>query len=117
MEAVMLSRNNIHEKLRKMEPQKQRFSIRKFTIGVASVLIGLTFMGINSQTVNASANSTATTDSQTSGSTGGTTDITENKAKDDIALSDSDKSKWKNETNSTSIDYKALKDKVNELKP
>ena len=53
MEAVMLSRNNIHEKLRKMEPQKQRFSIRKFTVGVASVLIGLTFMGINSQTVNA----------------------------------------------------------------
>ena len=49
----MLSRNNIHEKLRKMEPQKQRFSIRKFTVGVASVLIGLTFMGINSQTVNA----------------------------------------------------------------
>ena len=53
MEAVMLSRNNIHEKLLKMEPQKQRFSIRKFTVGVASVLIGLTFMGINSQTVNA----------------------------------------------------------------
>ena len=53
MEAVMLSRNNIHEKLRKMEPQKQHFSIRKFTVGVASVLIGLTFMGINSQTVNA----------------------------------------------------------------
>ncbi|MGM9958643.1 MAG: YSIRK-type signal peptide-containing protein, partial [Erysipelotrichaceae bacterium] len=49
----MLSRNNIHEKLRKMEPQKQHFSIRKFTVGVASVLIGLTFMGINSQTVNA----------------------------------------------------------------
>ena len=53
MESIMLSRNNIHEKLRKMEPQKQRFSIRKFTVGVASVLIGLTFMGINSQTVNA----------------------------------------------------------------
>ncbi|MGN8813718.1 YSIRK-type signal peptide-containing protein, partial [Lactobacillus amylovorus] len=59
MEAVMLSRNNIHEKLRKMQPQKQRFSIRKFTVGVASVLIGLTFMGINSQTVNAE-----TTDSE-----------------------------------------------------
>ncbi|MGN8970917.1 MBG domain-containing protein, partial [Lactobacillus amylovorus] len=55
----MLSRNNIHEKLRKMQPQKQRFSIRKFTVGVASVLIGLTFMGINSQTVNAE-----TTDSE-----------------------------------------------------
>ncbi len=53
MEAVMLSKNNIHEKLRKIEPQKQRFSIRKFTVGAASVLIGFTFMGINSQTVNA----------------------------------------------------------------
>ena len=42
----MLSKNNYHEKLRKMEPRKERFSIRKFSIGVASVLIGFGFMSM-----------------------------------------------------------------------
>ena len=49
----MVSKNNYSEKMRKIRPQKQRFSIRKFTVGVASVLIGLTFMGINNQEVQA----------------------------------------------------------------
>ena len=47
----MLSKNNYKEKLRKMEPRKERFSIRKFSIGAASVLIGFFFMGIESQNV------------------------------------------------------------------
>ena len=38
----MLSRNNYQEKIRKMENKKERFSIRKFSIGAASVLIGFT---------------------------------------------------------------------------
>ncbi|OYS06484.1 Rib/alpha-like domain-containing protein, partial [Lactobacillus johnsonii] len=42
----MLSKNNYHEKLRKMEPRKERFSIRKFSIGAASVLIGFSFMSM-----------------------------------------------------------------------
>ncbi|MCR1915140.1 YSIRK-type signal peptide-containing protein [Lactobacillus johnsonii] len=49
----MLSKNNYKEKLRKMEPRKERFSIRKFSIGAASVLIGFFFMGIKSQNVHA----------------------------------------------------------------
>ena len=49
----MLSKNNYKEKLRKMEPRKERFSIRKFSIGAASVLIGFFFMGIESQNVHA----------------------------------------------------------------
>ena len=49
----MVSKNNYSEKMRKIRPQKQRFSIRKFTVGAASVLIGLTFMGINNQEVQA----------------------------------------------------------------
>lgn len=49
----MLGKNNIDGKLRKVEPQKQRFSIRKFAIGAASVVIGLTFMGMGNQTVKA----------------------------------------------------------------
>lgn len=44
----MLSKNNYKERLRKMEPKKERFSIRKFTVGAASVLIGFTIFGMNS---------------------------------------------------------------------
>lgn len=50
----MLSRKNYQERLRKMEPKKKRFSIRKFTVGAASVLIGFSFMGMyNSEKVQA----------------------------------------------------------------
>ena len=49
----MVSKNNYSEKMRKIRPQKPRFSIRKFTVGAASVLIGLTFMGVNGRTVKA----------------------------------------------------------------
>ena len=44
----------------KQEPKKQRFTIKKLTIGVASVLIGFTFMGMN-----ASADATTDTHSNT----------------------------------------------------
>ncbi|MCC4327676.1 YPDG domain-containing protein, partial [Limosilactobacillus reuteri] len=54
----MLSKNNRKEQFRKQEPKKQRFAIKKLTVGVASVLIGFTFMGMN-----ASANTTAETNS------------------------------------------------------
>ncbi|TSO26422.1 Rib/alpha-like domain-containing protein [Lactobacillus sp. LL6] len=43
----MLSKNNYKERLRKMEPKKDRFSIRKFSIGAASVLIGSVFIGMS----------------------------------------------------------------------
>ena len=50
----MLSKNNYKERLRKMEPRRERFSIRKFTVGAASVLIGFTIFGLNNtQTVKA----------------------------------------------------------------
>ncbi|MDF7639783.1 BspA family leucine-rich repeat surface protein [Lactobacillus sp. ESL0791] len=51
----MLSKNNFTERLKKMEPQtkKERFSIRKLTIGAASVLISLGFLGANSQVARA----------------------------------------------------------------
>lgn len=55
----MVSKNNYSEKMRKIRPQKQRFSIRKFTVGAASVLIGLTFMGVNNQKVQADTTVTA----------------------------------------------------------
>ncbi|OCX48823.1 hypothetical protein BFD03_04305 [Limosilactobacillus reuteri] len=56
----MLSKNNRKEQFRKQEPKKQRFAIKKLTVGVASVLIGFTFMGMN-----ASADTTAETNSGT----------------------------------------------------
>lgn len=43
----MLSRRNIPEKIKKVERTNQRFSIRKLSIGAASVMIGLIFMGVN----------------------------------------------------------------------
>ncbi|RMC61928.1 SLAP domain-containing protein [Lactobacillus sp. ESL0259] len=51
----MFGKNNYNERLRKMEMQtkQDRFSIRKLTIGTASVLLGFTFLGLSSQTVKA----------------------------------------------------------------
>ncbi|MEY8583963.1 Rib/alpha-like domain-containing protein, partial [Ligilactobacillus animalis] len=39
----MLSKNNKKQQSQKMEPKHQRFTIKKFSVGVASVLIGTTF--------------------------------------------------------------------------
>lgn len=39
-----MSKNNAQEYVRKMEQQRQRFGLRKLSIGVASVLLGTTFM-------------------------------------------------------------------------
>ena len=49
----MLSKNNFNEKIRQMDEKKERFSIRKLTVGAASVLIGLIFIGVGGQTVHA----------------------------------------------------------------
>ena len=49
----MLSKNNLSSKLKKTTNQKQRFSIRKLSVGAASVLIGLTFMGVSNNKVEA----------------------------------------------------------------
>ncbi|MDF7682546.1 SLAP domain-containing protein [Lactobacillus sp. ESL0679] len=51
----MLGKNNFNERLRKMEMQAKQdhFSIRKLSIGAASVLLGFTFFGLNSQSVQA----------------------------------------------------------------
>lgn len=49
----MLSKNNFNEKLRQMDNQRDHFSIRKLTIGAASVLIGISFMGFGGQAVHA----------------------------------------------------------------
>ncbi|RGL13722.1 Rib/alpha-like domain-containing protein [Lactobacillus gasseri] len=42
----MLSKRNYQERIRQMVPKKERFSIRKFSVGSASVLIGFTFVSM-----------------------------------------------------------------------
>ena len=51
----MLGKNNNNERVKKMAMQDKQdhFSIRKLSIGAASVLLGFTFFGLNSKTVKA----------------------------------------------------------------
>ena len=65
----MVSKNNRLERIRKIEEKSERHSIRKFTVGAASVLIGLSFLGVSGVTVNASdVNRETTVLQETSGS-------------------------------------------------
>ena len=58
----MLSKSNKQEKNRRLEEKNNRFSIRKLTVGTASVLIGAFFMGVNgTQTVHAADTKSETT--------------------------------------------------------
>lgn len=47
----MLSRNN--NRFNELKEISPRYSIRKFTVGAASVLIGMSIFGLNSQTARA----------------------------------------------------------------
>ena len=49
----MLSKNNYEEKLRKIEPRNDHFSIRKLTIGTVSVLLGWTLVSYGNTTAKA----------------------------------------------------------------
>ena len=53
-----MSKNNQNEYIKRMEPQRQRFALRKLTVGVASVLLGITFFACGTQ---ADADSLTTT--------------------------------------------------------
>ena len=58
----MLSHNNLQEQIKKNDPNKQRFTIKKLSVGVASVLLGVTFAGTASADTT-DTNSTSSTDS------------------------------------------------------
>ncbi|WP_298491923.1 mucin-binding protein, partial [uncultured Lactobacillus sp.] len=65
----MLSKNNYQERLRKMDDKQERFSIRKFSVGAASVLVGTAILSMQSaQTVHADAVDKDTTDVTTKNS-------------------------------------------------
>lgn len=58
----MLSKNNNRELKRKMEEKQDRFTIKKLSVGVASVLLGSFIMGTQTvQTAHASDNTTEDT--------------------------------------------------------
>lgn len=52
----MVSKNNVVKRLEENSEQRPHFAIRKLSIGAASVLIGLSFLGLNHQTVKADTN-------------------------------------------------------------
>lgn len=68
----MLSNHNNSEYWRKQQPKRQRFAVKKLTVGVASVLIGFTFMGLSAsasagQQTTPAQSETALTASQNNG--------------------------------------------------
>ncbi|MCT0164891.1 YSIRK-type signal peptide-containing protein [Lactobacillus helveticus] len=52
-------KNNCKSLMNNMRNEHQRFSLRKYSIGVVSVLIGLAFFGVNTTTVHADENGQA----------------------------------------------------------
>lgn len=80
----MLGKNNYNERLRKMEMQDKQdhFSIRKLSIGAASVLLGFTFFGLNSQSVKADTVEPAQQVSEESNRDNSTTETNETSTKD-----------------------------------
>lgn len=104
----MLSKKGAQKKLEKEELKKQRFSIRKFTLGAASVLIGVAFMGMSSQTVSADVVVTNQPGVSSTGTKG-------KQDASDLDLSGKDQEMWKDK--GTSTKYTGVKDTVNKLKP
>ena len=95
----MLGKNNYNERLRKMEMQDKQdhFSIRKLSIGAASVLLGFTFFGLNSQSVKADTVEPAQQVSEESNRDKSNTETKETSTKDTTKV-DATASKKKTET-------------------
>ena len=84
----MVSRNNQWYKLQQGMEQVPHFGIRKLTVGVSSVLLGLSFMGINMTTVHADTATLAMTSASQVAAQGTTTTAnTEEKANPETAQS------------------------------
>lgn len=62
----MVSKNNHREYMRKLASHDNHYSIRKLSIGAASVLIGLTFAGLNNQQTQAAGTDDQSTQPQVS---------------------------------------------------
>ena len=100
-----MSKNNTQEYVRKMEQQRQRFGLRKLSVGVASVLLGTTFMV--GGTV-AHADSTPTTEEATTANT----DITQ-PASTSVVQVDKQTNEEQNATENTSSNSQKEQQLVN----
>lgn len=54
----MLSRRNVQEQLKANAQKSQRFALRKLNIGLASVLLGISFTALSTTQVQAASGST-----------------------------------------------------------
>ena len=97
----MLSKNN--KKLQAQKPKQQRFAIKKFTVGVASVLVGTTF-AMYSGAGNVSADETATENTSS--------EVVENKSDDvnnkEVVLSNAATNAEVDSTSTANTDATAL---------
>ncbi|MCD7124657.1 Rib/alpha-like domain-containing protein [Limosilactobacillus caviae] len=105
----MLSQNNWQEQLRKQAPRKQRFAIKKLTVGVASVLIGFTFMGVSA---SADSMSTTTPTSETTSTENNSTNNDQKTAKQVVLQSNTtDTQKPVEQTNAVNLNNDQSQDK------
>lgn len=83
----MLSKNNYQERLRKMDDKQERFSIRKFSVGAASVLVGTAVLSMQNVQV-AHADTVSDTDKNTTDLTSKTDDQLKKDAYDQVVSED-----------------------------
>lgn len=86
----MLSKNNYQERLRKMDDKQERFSIRKFSVGAASVLVGTAVLSVQNVQV-AHADTVTGTDKNTIDLTSNTDNQLKKDAYDQVVSEDQNK--------------------------
>ena len=86
----MLSKNSYQERLRKMDDKQERFSIRKFSVGAASVLVGTAVLSVQNVQV-AHADTVTGTDKNTIDLTSNTDNQLKKDAYDQVVSEDQNK--------------------------
>lgn len=101
----MLSKNNYQERLRKMDDKQERFSIRKFSVGAASVLVGTAVLSMQNVQV-AHADTVSDTDKNTTDLTSKTDDQLKKDAYDQVVSEDQNNATKSADTTMESQDNK-----------
>ena len=106
----MVSKNNQWQKRQKEMQTVQHFGIRKLTVGVSSVLLGLSFMGMAATNVKADTVSGSQTTDVAAGQT------TDSAKQVNDPSSTNDKQKGADQKSATSVASKTQTVQVNDLK-
>lgn len=101
----MLSKNNYQERLRKMDDKQERFSIRKFSVGAASVLVGTAVLSMQNVQV-AHADTVSDTDKNTTDLTSKTDDQLKKDTYDQVVSEDQNNATKSADTTMESQDNK-----------